>query len=51
MNNDPGDELTPADLNDLKRLVGIMAPPNAGYCVPGADDAVNRGAILVHGNG
>jgi hypothetical protein len=31
-------ELTPAELRDLRRLVGFMVPPSADYRVPGADD-------------
>ena len=33
-----GKELTPADLRDLRRLVGFMIPAAADYGVPGADD-------------
>jgi len=32
-------ELTPAELCDLRRLVGFMVPPSADYRVPGANDA------------
>jgi hypothetical protein len=35
---DSGSELTPADLRNLRRLVGFMIPAAADYCVPGADD-------------
>jgi hypothetical protein len=35
---DPCDELTPADLRDLRRLVGFMIPDAGDYGVPGADD-------------
>ena len=35
---DPGNELTPADLRDLRRLAGFMIPAAADYGVPGADD-------------
>ena len=35
---DTGNELTPADLRDLRRLVGFMIPAAAEYGVPGADD-------------
>lgn len=30
--------LTPEELRDLRRLVGIMMPTNTDYCTPGADD-------------
>jgi hypothetical protein len=33
-----GDELTPAELQDLRRLAGFMIPAAIGYGVPGADD-------------
>jgi hypothetical protein len=36
---DPGDELTPADVRDLRRLTGFMIPAAPEYRVPGADDA------------
>jgi hypothetical protein len=35
---DPGNELTPADLRNLRRLAGFMIPAAADYGVPGADD-------------
>jgi hypothetical protein len=35
---DPGAELTPAELRDLRRLAAFMVPASAEYCVPGADD-------------
>jgi hypothetical protein len=35
---DPGSELTPAELRDMRRLVGLMIPASAEYGVPGADD-------------
>ena len=35
---DPGNELTPADLRDLRRVAGFMIPAAADYGVPGADD-------------
>jgi hypothetical protein len=35
---DPGSELTPSDLRDLRRLVGFMIPAAADHGVPGADD-------------
>jgi hypothetical protein len=38
MTADPGSELTPAELRDLRRLVGFMVPSSADYRVPGADD-------------
>ena len=31
-------ELTPAELRDLRRLVGFMVPSSADYRVPGAND-------------
>ncbi len=31
-------ELTPAELGDLRRLVGFMVPSSADYRVPGAND-------------
>lgn len=39
MGDDPGSELTPAELRDLRRLAGIMVPASTDYRVPGADDA------------
>lgn len=39
MADDPGSELTPAELRDLRRLVGFMLPSRTDYRVPGADDA------------
>jgi hypothetical protein len=39
MGDDPGSELTPAELRDLRRLAGIMVPSSTDYSVPGADDA------------
>jgi hypothetical protein len=36
---DPGAELTPAELRDLRRLTGFMVPASGEYGVPGADDA------------
>jgi hypothetical protein len=39
MGDDPGSELTPAELRDLRRLAGIMVPSSTDYRVPGADDA------------
>jgi NAD(P)-binding Rossmann-like domain len=35
---DPGAELTPAELRDLRRLATFMVPASAEYGVPGADD-------------
>jgi hypothetical protein len=35
---DPGAELTPAELPDLRRLAAFMVPASAEYGVPGADD-------------
>ena len=35
---DPGNELTPAELRDLRRVAGFMIPAAADYGVPGADD-------------
>ena len=35
---DPGAELTPAELRDLRRLAALMVPASAEYDVPGADD-------------
>ena len=35
---DPGAELTPAELRDLRRLAGFLVPASAEYSVPGADD-------------
>jgi hypothetical protein len=37
---DPGAELTPAELRDLRRLAAFMVPASAEYGVPGADDEV-----------
>src|SRR5277367_1219727 len=37
---DPGAELTPAELRDLRRLAALMVPESAEYAVPGADDRV-----------
>ena len=39
MRDDPGSELTPAELRDLRRLAGFMVPASTTYRVPGADDA------------
>lgn len=39
MGNAPGSELTPAELQDLRRLAGFMLPSSTDYRVPGADDA------------
>ena len=39
----PEDQLTPAELRDLRRLAGFMVPASAEYGVPGANDE----AILV----
>jgi hypothetical protein len=39
MRDDPGSELTPAELRDLRRLAGFMVPSSTDYRVPGADDA------------
>jgi hypothetical protein len=36
--DDPGAELTTAELRDLRRLAGFMVPASAEYGVPGADD-------------
>jgi hypothetical protein len=36
--DNPGDELTPKEEQDLRRLAGFMAPASAKYDVPGADD-------------
>jgi hypothetical protein len=36
--NDPGAELTPAEVRDLRRLAAFMVPASAEYGVPGADD-------------
>jgi len=36
--DDPGAELTAAELRDLRRLAGFMVPASAEYGVPGADD-------------
>ena len=35
---DPGNDLTPTDLRNLRRLTGCMIPAAADYGVPGADD-------------
>ena len=35
---DPGAELTPAELQDLRRLAAFMVPASAEYGVPGAND-------------
>lgn len=40
MTDDPGSVLTPAELADLRRLVGIMVPPSAELGLPGADDEI-----------
>ena len=40
MLDNPGSQLTTAELRDLRRLVGCMVPASAEYRVPGADDAV-----------
>jgi hypothetical protein len=34
----PGNELTPADLRNLRRLAGFMIPAAGDYGAPGADD-------------
>jgi hypothetical protein len=39
MADDPASELAPAELRDLRRLVGFMVPSSTDYRVPGADDA------------
>jgi hypothetical protein len=39
MADDPGSELTLAELRDLRRLAGFMVPSSTDYRVPGADDA------------
>jgi hypothetical protein len=39
MGDAPGNELTPAELQDLRRLAGFMVPSSTDYSVPGADDA------------
>jgi hypothetical protein len=36
--DDPGAELTTAELRDFRRLAGFMVPASAEYSVPGADD-------------
>ena len=36
--DDPGAELTTAELRDLRRLAGFMVPASTEYAVPGADD-------------
>jgi hypothetical protein len=36
--DDPGADLTSAQLRDLRRLAGFMVPAGAEYGVPGADD-------------
>jgi hypothetical protein len=46
----PGTELTSAELRDLRRLAGIMVPASAEYDVPGADDDVIF-ADIVHSLG
>lgn len=38
MGANPGSELTPAELRDLRRLAGFMLPFSMDYGVPGADD-------------
>ena len=38
MPDDFRSELTPAELRDLRRLVGLMVPSSADYRVPGAND-------------
>ena len=38
MADDFGSELTPAELWDLRRLVGFMVPSSTDYRVPGAND-------------
>jgi hypothetical protein len=35
----PGNELTPVEWQDLRRLTGFMVPASGEYGVPGADDA------------
>ena len=37
---DPGAELTSAELADLRRLAAVMVPASAEYGVPGANDEV-----------
>jgi len=37
--DDPGSELTPAELRDLRRLAGCMVPFSTDHGLPGADDA------------
>jgi hypothetical protein len=39
MGEDPGNGLTLAELQDLRRLVGFMVPSCTEFRVPGADDA------------
>jgi hypothetical protein len=43
---DPGAELTPAELRDLRRLAAFMVPASAEYGVPGADDVAIFADIL-----
>src|SRR5271157_2546021 len=43
---DPGAELTPAELWELRRLAAFMVPASAEYGVPGADDAAIFGDIV-----
>jgi hypothetical protein len=38
MPHDSDNVLTAAEARCFRRLAGFMAPPNADYCVPGADD-------------
>lgn len=40
MTDDPGNQLTPAEQRDLRRLAGFMVPADHEYGVPGADDNV-----------
>jgi hypothetical protein len=47
---EPLQELTPAELRDLRRLAGIMIPASAESGVPGADDAAIF-ADIVHSLG
>ena len=35
---EPGADLTPAELQDLRRLAAFMVPASAEYGVPGAND-------------
>ena len=48
--DDPRAELTPAELQDFRRLAGFMVPASGEYGVPGADDAAIF-ADIVHSLG